>query len=158
MKTLLYTVFLFTSVLLLMNRYTDLYINNSIIHFVILLTAAISFIFIAGQLFGKLKTIKSRVLTILLVGCLCYIQSFLTWAGDWKTQTVLYQNKDNYHKTIEFQMRGDRFSFGYKKRVINRLKLFPGLDWTTDIDTAKINSRQWKKVNLYINEMNFDSN
>ncbi|MBE8726043.1 hypothetical protein [Flavobacterium hungaricum] len=158
MKTLLYTVFLFTSVLLLMNRYTDLYINNSIIHFVILLTAAISFIFIAGQLFGKLKTIKSRVFTILLVGCLCYIQSFLTWGGDWKTQTVLYQNRGNRNKTIEFQMRGDRFAFGYKKRVINRLKLFPGLDWTTDVDTAKISRRQWKKVNLYVNEMEFDSN
>ncbi|BDU25720.1 hypothetical protein [Flavobacterium sp. GSB-24] len=159
MKTLMINIaFVLTSLLLFLNRYTALYINNSIIHFILLLVAAISFIFIAGQLFGKLQTTKSRLVTILIVGCLCFIQSFLTWGGDWKTQTILYQNKVNFNKTIEFQMRGDRFSFGYKKRVINRLKLFPGFDWTTDVDTAKINSRQWKKVNLYVNEMKFDSN
>jgi hypothetical protein len=159
MKTLMINiVFAITSLLLFLNRYTALYINNSIVHFVILLTAAISFIFIAGRLFGKLQTAKSRLLTILIVGCLCFIQSFLTWGGDWKTQTILYQNLGDRNKTIDFQMRGDRFAFGYKKRVINRLKLFPGLDWTTDVDTTKISSRQWKKVNLYVNEMKFDSN
>ena len=93
----------------------------------------------------------------MIVGALCFIQSFLTWGGDWKTQTILYKNLTNENKTIEFQMRGDRFSFGYKKRVINRLKLLPGFDWTTDIDTTTINHRQWRKINLYVNEMKFTS-
>lgn len=52
-------------------------------------------------------------------------------------------------------MRGDRFSFGYKKRVINRLNLFPGLDWTSDVDTAKIDHKQWEKINRYVNEVCF---
>lgn len=82
----------------------------------------------------------------------------MIWGGDWKTQTVLYQNIANSNKTIEFQMRGDRFSFGYKKRIINRLKLFPGFDWTTEIDTAAIDHKQWKKLNLYVNEMALKSN
>jgi len=151
-------MFLITTALLFMNRYTDLYINNSIIHFIILMIASITFIFIVGQIFEKLKTTKSRLLTVLIVGVLCFIESFLTWDGDWKTQTILYRDKVNDNKTIEFQMRGDRFSFGYKKRVINRLKLFPGLDWTTDVDTAKIDHKQWKKINRYVNEMKFTSN
>lgn len=54
-------------------------------------------------------------------------------------------------------MRGDRFSFGYKKRVINRLKLFPGFDWNSDIDTTTINRTQWKKINVYVNEMKLAS-
>ncbi|MGE6354903.1 hypothetical protein ACQKCJ_13640 [Flavobacterium sp. NPDC079362] len=158
MKTiLLYLLFLITIAVLLLNRYTDLYINNSIMHFILLILASITFVFIIGRIFGKLQTTKSRVLTILIIGVFCFVQSFLTWGGDWKTQTILYQNKVNGNKTIEFQMRGDRFSFGYKKRVINRLKLFPGLDWTTDVDTAKIDHKQWEKINRYVNEMKFAS-
>jgi len=158
MKTLsIYLLFLITAILIFMNRYTPFYINNSVLHFILLLTASITLIFIAGLAFGKLKSTKSRFITTLIVAVLCFIKSFLTWGGDWKTQTILYRNISNGNKTIEFQMRGDRFSFGYKKRVINRFKLFPGFDWTTDIDTAKINHKQWKKMNLYVNEMKFAS-
>lgn len=158
MKNLsIYLLFLITAFLIFMNRYTAFYINNSLLHFILLLIASITFIFITGLAFGKLKSTKSRFLTTLIVAVLCFIKSFLTWGGDWKTQTILYRNISNGNKTIEFQMRGDRFSFGYKKRIINRLKLFPGFDWTTDIDTAKINHKQWKKLNLYVNEMKFAS-
>jgi len=154
MKTIIiYFLFVITAALTFLNRYTALYINNSILHFIILFIAIVSFIFIIGHVFGKLKTTKSRLFTVLIVGLFCFIQSFLTWGGDWKTQTILYQNIYNTNKTIEFQMRGDRFAFGYKDRIINRFKLFPGFDWTTDIDTAKIDRRQWKKMNLYVNEI-----
>lgn len=158
MKNLsIYLLFLITAILIFMNRYTPFYINSSLLHFVLLLIVSITFIFIAGLVFGKLKSTKSRFLTILIIAVLCFIKSFLTWGGDWKTQTILYRNISNSNKTIEFQMRGDRFSFGYKKRIINRFRLFPGFDWTTDIDTAKINHKQWKKLNLYVNEMKFAS-
>lgn len=158
MKTIiLYLACLITAVLLLLNRYTDLYINNSAVHFVLLLIASITFIFIAGHVYGKLKTTKSKLLTIVVVGIICFIHSFLYWGGDWKTQTILYQNKFNDNKTIEFQLRGDRFCFGYKKRVINRLKLFPAIDWVTEVDTARINHKQWRKMNVYVNEMKLTS-
>jgi hypothetical protein len=143
--------------LLLINRYTPLYINNTLLHFIILFISAVTFTFIIGLVFGKLKNLKSKLLTAVFIGIICFIHSFLSWGGDWKTQTILYRNQTNNSKNIEFQMRGDRFSFGYKKRVINRLKLLPGFDWTTDIDTATIDHRQWKKMNLYINEMKFTS-
>lgn len=155
--TLLYVLFLITAALMLVNRYTPFYINNSILHFIILFIAALTFVFIASQLFGKLKRSRSQLLAFIIVGVLCFIKSFLTWGGDWKTQTILYKNLTNDNKNIEFQMRGDRFSFGYKKRVVNRLKLFPGFDWTTDIDTTTIDHKDWKKMNLYVNEMKFAS-
>jgi hypothetical protein len=156
-KAIIYTIFLSTSALILLNRYTALYINNSIVHFIILYASALSLLFIIAHFLGKLKSLKSRLLTALLVGFSCFINAFLTWAGDWKTQNILYQNINNPHKTIEFQMRGDRFSFGYKKRIINRTKLFPAFDWTTDIDTAAINAKEWKKNEIYVNEMKFHS-
>ncbi|MRX41656.1 hypothetical protein GJU43_20425 [Flavobacterium sp. LC2016-23] len=158
MKNLiLYIAFLISATLLFMNRYTDLYINNSIVHFILLVLASITFIFILGQAFGKLKTTKSKLFTIVIIGIVCFIHSFLTWGGDWKTQTILYRNISNDNRTVEFQMRGDRFSFGYKKRIINRLKLVPGFDWTTAIDTAAINHKEWQKQNIYVNEMQFAS-
>lgn len=155
--TILYVLFFITTALTLVNRYTSFYINNSILHFIILFISALTFVFIIGQLVGKLKRSRSQLLAFIIVGVLCFIKSFLTWGGDWKTQTILYTNLTNDSKNIEFQMRGDRFSFGYKKRVVNRLKLFPGFDWTTDIDTATIDHKHWKKMNLYVNEMKFVS-
>lgn len=157
-NTILYVLFGITMALTIVNRYTAFYINNSILHFVIFFIAIVTFVFIIGHLTGKLKSTKSQFLTFIIVGVLCFLQSFLAWGGDWKTQTILYRNLTNNNKTIEFQMRGDRFSFGYKKRVINRFKLFPGFDWTTDIDTTTINHRKWKKINLYVNEMKLASN
>jgi len=158
MKTaILYLLFIITTTLTLVNRYTAFYINNSTLHFAIFFIAALTFVFIIAQFIGKLKSSRSQLTTFVIVGILCFIRSFLTWGGDWKTQTILYQNLSNKNKTIEFQMRGDRFSFGYKKRVINRLKLFPGFDWNSDIDTTTINRTQWKKINVYVNEMKLAS-
>jgi hypothetical protein len=154
MKTLLiYSLFAISAILLCLNRYTALYINNSILHFLIFYTAVFTFALIIGRFTDRLKTTASRTITALIIAILCFVNSFLTWPGDWKTQTVLYQSLKTPQRTIEFQMRGDRFSFGYKKRIVNRLKLFPAFDWTSDIDTAKIDSTEWKKVDKYLNEM-----
>ncbi|UWY27024.1 hypothetical protein N4T20_14975 [Flavobacterium sp. TR2] len=156
-KAIIYIIFLSTSALILLNRYTELYINNSIVHFIIFYASALSLVFIIGRFLGKLKTSISIFSTVFIVGVLCFINAFLTWSGDWKTQNILYQNINAPRKTIEFQMRGDRFSFGYKKRIVNRTRLFPAFDWITDIDTAAINTKEWKKNEIYVNEMKFHS-
>jgi hypothetical protein len=153
----IYISFAIASVLIILNRYTAFYINNSIVHFILLYACVLCFAFIIARIFGRLQSLKSRILTALFVVLLCFVNAFLTWGGDWKTQNVLYQNINTPRRTIEFQIRGDRFSFGYKKRVINRLKLFPAFDWTTDIDTAAINANEWKKNEIYVNEMKFHS-
>lgn len=70
-----------------------------------------------------------------------------------KTQTVLYRNLDNSDKTIDIQVRADKFAFGYKDRIIALYKLAPFMAWTSDIDTIQIDKSKWEKVDLYLNEM-----
>lgn len=149
----IYLLFILSASLVLLNRYTPLYINNSILHYCLLFIAAATFIITVAHLFGKLRTGKSILLTFLLVAIICFIKAFLTWGGDWKTQTVLYASKDNGRRTIEYQMQGNRFAFGYRKRIINRLQIMPLIDWNTDIDTLGLDVRKWKRVNLKVNEL-----
>ncbi|MEO7978242.1 hypothetical protein [Flavobacterium sp.] len=151
---IIYILFILTTALILLNRYTPLYINNSILHFIVLFIAAASLTIITGHLFGKLKSNKSILLTFLILGMACFIKGFLTWDGDWKTQTVVYKNIQNGNKTIDYQLRGSRFAFGYRKRIIERLKIVPLIDWTTDIDTVGLDKMQWQKVNIQLNELN----
>jgi len=149
-----FTVFIVSTTILLLNRYTPLYINNTIVHFIFLLLAATSFTIVIGSvLFKSIKTWHAKFLILLLVTFICLLKAFTTWSGDWMTQTILYRNRQNDRKTIEFQMRGDRFSFGYKKRIVGRMKIIPWIDWTTDIDTTAIDTLQWKRVNEQINEL-----
>lgn len=64
----------------------------------------------------------------------------------WKTKTVLYQNKYNAKKTIEFQRR-DVGALGYRKRTVevhNFTNLFMVVKpLSKDLDENK----EWIKVN-----------
>ena len=134
----LYFIFIATATVVLLNRYTDFLLTDYRVHFFFLFFAASSFVIIVGHLFKKLRSTKSIILTFVVVGILCFIKAFFTWVGDWKTQTVLYQNIADKDKTVNVQMRADRFSFGYKKRVIAIYNIAPFMQWTTDIDTTTI--------------------
>jgi len=149
----IYILFAITATIILLNRYTALYINNSILHFILLFIAAASFIISIGHLFGKLKSNRSILFTFLIVGILCMLKSYLTWSGDWKTQTIIYSNKENPKKTIEYQMQPNRFGFGYKKRIVERYKIVPFIDWTTDNDTLTVDTTLWKKTEKNTNEL-----
>ncbi|NRS88449.1 hypothetical protein HNQ02_001363 [Flavobacterium sp. 7E] len=151
---LIYILFIVTAALVLLNRYTSLYINSSILHFIVLFIAASSFVIIIGHLFGKLRTDKSILITFLIIGGITLGKAFFTWEGDWKTQTVIYKNIQNGNKTIEFQLKASRFAFGYRKRVVERFKVVPLIDWTTAVDTTALDKSTWKKVDIHINEMN----
>lgn len=156
MKTLhlsLYLIFVVTATIVLLNRYTDFYLTDYRVHFFFLFFATSSFVVILGHVFRKLRTTKSILITFILVGIACFLKAFFTWGGDWKTQTVLYRNLDNSDKTINTQLRADKFAFGYKNRVITLYKLAPFMAWTSDIDTTQIDKSKWEKVDLYLNEM-----
>lgn len=158
MKKIVITIlFVITSTLILMHSYTPFYINSALVHYILLCIAVITFIFIITQIFGILKSKISQILIVFIIAVLCFIHAFLSWGGDWKTQRVLYQNTKNSNQTIDFQMRGDHFAIGYKKRIICRKRILPGFDWNTDIDTAVINKNQWKRVDLYVNELKLAS-
>lgn len=153
---IIYILFAISATLVLLNRYTPLYINNSLLHYCLLFIAAATFIITVGHLFDKLRTGKSILATFILVAVICFIKAFLTWGGDWKTQTILYTSTENDNRAIEYQMRANRFTFGYRKRIINRLKIVPLIDWTTDIDTVGLKSTQWKRVSKNVNELNLE--
>ncbi|MDX6182041.1 hypothetical protein SGQ44_14155 [Flavobacterium sp. Fl-77] len=106
-----------------------------------------------GQFLKKLQTNWSIILVFIIIGILCGLKAFFTWGGDWKTQTVLYRNIDNKNKTINFQLRADRFAFGYKKRIVGIYHLAPFMEWTTDVDTLYLDQSKWEKVNLQLNKM-----
>ena len=152
----LYVLFAITALLVILNRYTPLYISDYRIHFLVLFLAAATFVIIMGHRFDKLRTTKSIAIVFVVVGIACFLIGYLSWGGDWKTQTILYENVANSNKTINYQMRGDRFAFGYKKRVVEIKKIVPTIQWTTDIDTLLMDKTQWKKVDKQINELELD--
>lgn len=112
-----------------------------------------SFVILIGQFFKKLQTNWGILSVFVIIGILCGLKAFFTWGGDWKTQTVLYRNTTNKSQTINYQLRGDRFAFGYKKRVVGIYHLAPFMEWTTDVDTLHLDKSKWEKVNLELNEM-----
>lgn len=149
----IYILFLVTATIVLLNRYTAFYINDYRVHFLFDFLAAASLVIIIGHLFKKLRTNTSIIITFIVVGILVFLKAFFTWGGDWKTQTILYRNIENKNKTINFQLRADKFSFGYKKRVTCIDKLAPFMEWTTDVDTMLIDKSKWEKLNIRVNEM-----
>ena len=151
----IYIIFVLTATIVLLNRYTGLHINDYRVHFLFDLFAASSFVIIVGHLFKKLRTNRAILFTFLIVGAIVFLKAFFTWGGDWKTQTVLYKNIEDKNKTIEFQMRANQFSFGYKKRINEIYNLVPFIEWKGEIDTAHIDKSKWEKVDLQLNEMQF---
>jgi hypothetical protein len=149
----IYILFAVTAAIVLLNRYTEFYLTDYRVHFFFLFNAASSLVIIIGHFFNKLKTGKSILITFAAVGILCFLKAYFTWGGDWKTQTIVYRNIQNANKTIDYQLRADQFSFGYKKRVVEIRQLAPFMQWTSDVDTSGIDLSQWKKIDLNVDGM-----
>ncbi|MGE6354873.1 hypothetical protein ACQKCJ_13490 [Flavobacterium sp. NPDC079362] len=149
----LYIIFVISAGIILLNRYTPFHINDYRVHFFFLFFAVSSLVILIGQFFKKLQSIWSIILVFTGIGILCALKAFFSWGGDWKTQTVLYRNIENKSQTINYQLRGDRFAFGYKKRVVSICHLAPFMEWITDIDTLYLDKSKWEKLNLQVNEM-----
>lgn len=146
-RVLLYFVFVLSSTIVLLNRFTNLHITDYRVHYFFDLFAATSFVFIVAHFFNKLQTSWSKMLTFIVIGIVIATKAFLTWSADWKTQTILYQNKSDQNKTINLQFRADRFSFRHTKRVIQIHSIFPCIEWTTDIDTLILDKAKWQQLN-----------
>ena len=95
------------------------------------------------------------IFTMVLV--VCFFKAFLTWGGDWKTQTILYANKQTDSKTIEFQMRADWYAFGYKKRIVERKRIMPFFDYVTDVDTTKLDKSAWTRIDKKVNQLKLNN-
>lgn len=146
-------IFVISAIIILLNRYTQFHINDYRVHFFFLFFALSSMVILIGQFFKKLQSNWSIISVFLIIGILCGLKAFFTWGGDWKTQTVLYRNIQNKGKTINYQLRGDRFAFGYKKRIVGIYHLAPFMEWTIDVDTLYLDKTKWEKINMQVNEM-----
>lgn len=134
-------------------RFTPLYINNFYVRLVLYILSSSLFVFwISWILFG-FKAVKSRNSILFATILVCLAKSLLTWGGDWKTQTILFDSAESDFVTIEYQMRGDRFSFGYKDRIVERRKLIPYFDWINKSDTATIDRTKWIRAGRYVNQL-----
>ena len=146
-------LFIITAPLLILDWYTALYINNTLVHFVVFYIAVTALpVLLLVYVFGE-KTSSGIFVILFSTLAICGLMAFLTWGGDWKTQTIIYRNTANPNTTIEFRMRGDRFAFGYKKQIVQREKVLPFIDLIYDVDTSKVDPAKWTKTNEIVNEI-----
>lgn len=152
-KTVL-LLFVVSAASLVLDHYTDLSINNSIVHFIVSYIALTALPLAITVYFFGFKTINAVLIILGSMLAVCFLISFLTWSGEWKTQTIIYRDHLNPDQTIEFRMRADRFAMGYQKQIVSRKKILPFLDLVTGIDTSKIDPSKWTLVNEKVNELN----
>lgn len=148
-----FIIFLITTGLIAIERYTPVYINNFYVRLMLYITTASLLSFWVGWIFFGYKAVRKRAAIFIIVVVIVLTKAYLTWGGDWKTQTILYANKNNSCKTIEFQMRGDWFAFGYKKRIVERKKIVPFFDYISNVDTSKIDTNSWKRIDKRVNQL-----
>ena len=150
-RTKQYCLFIITTGILLLDALTPFVVNNLKIYLLIFFISASTFIVIITRHLLKWTSKDLIPTTILVVGLLCFAKYFFSWGGDWKTQTIIYQNLHLKKRTIEFQMR-DVGALGYKKRTVDRIRLIPFFDWITKTDIQYFDTLVWRKVEIYVND------
>lgn len=101
--------------------------------------------------FLKYSLITVGLLTIPII--LFIVNPFLFWhiGSPYKTQSILFKNKKDPNINIVFQMQ-DSGALGYNRRMV---KIEKGIIWDSysDFDTIGIDTTQWKKVDIFVNEL-----
>lgn len=151
-QKLLITIFLISTGLILLNRFSDLSISSPLIYWILIFVAYSTFILSLNKILkGKYR--KTTKVLIIIIAFLCVGLYQITHLSFWGTQSIEYINIADDNKSIEFQMR-DLGGLGFKRRIIEKRKILPQINWVKEIDTTKINKTDWKKVEIHLNEMN----
>jgi hypothetical protein len=151
MNKFLLLVFLFASTLLVVDIFTPLDINSLFLFFCILAISISAGVTCVGKVFflwGNTTAVVTTVVIVIVVGV---FKLLFIWRGDWETQTIEFQHRRLSNRVVEFQMMNPG-PVSYKKRRINKLKLLPGLSWTTEVP-EQLDSLDWKRVDIDVNEM-----
>ena len=149
-KTLSIAILLMSAIILLSNCFTSLEINSYKIILLLVFISASSVISVLNQF--VLKRSKSfTIISLSIIGLICFGWTFFHLTSDWKTQTRVYQNKYLPNTTIDFQIQ-DKGAFGYNRRTVERTKIFPFIYWTKKVSEKVVDTLTWEKVNLDINE------
>jgi uncharacterized membrane protein len=100
---------------------------------------------------GKIILIVFLIIFIVSITAI-HPTTILLSSSVWRTQTILYQNKDLSFKTIEFQMQ-DIGARGYNKRLVEVIHVTPLFMLTSDAPNNIANQPQWMKVDKNMNEL-----
>ena len=127
---------------------------KSLIYFGLLISSLFSFLLLYTSSYSKkLKILFSllpitSIIFILKIGILNFIFSISTW----KTQTILYQNKENSNLKVEFQMLDIGFA-GYDKREVE-IHYFTNWFYTFKPRSENYEPSKWNTINQEVNELN----
>jgi hypothetical protein len=148
-----WTIWTIISLLLIGTLMSDIEITNGVVK------KGLIYIFILGLI--SIVTIKkpwtltkTLAVSTLVFGLFLIFKLYTDWRGDWKTQTVIYQNNHLSNRTIEFQLQ-NKGALGYNRRTVDRLKIIPFVSWTkklTKENLENIDSLTWDKVDIDLNE------
>ena len=113
---------------------------------------------ISGFLYGLVYILPIKkpknlggIITVVSVLLLGLILEITDWTGNWKTQAIIYDQRNLKRKTIEFQMQ-DKGALGFNRRIVEVTRITGFLEYVVPIDTSKV-SLPWIKVNKDINEI-----
>ena len=126
---------------------------KSLIYFSFLISSLFSPLLLYTSSYSKRSKVLfslipiASILMILKIGILNFIFSITTW----KTQTILYQNKENSNLKVEFQMLDIGFA-GYDKREVE-IHYFTDWFYTFKPRKEKYELNNWYMINKEINEL-----
>ena len=126
---------------------------KSLIYFGFLISSLFSLLLLYTSSYSKkLKILLSlipitSIIFILKIGILNFVFSITTW----KTQTILYQNKENSNLKVEFQMLDIGFA-GYNKREVE-IHYFTDWFYTFKPRKEKYELNNWYIINKEINQL-----
>lgn len=152
-----FLIFAFAAGVIALERFTPLYISNFYIRLFFYVIAVSLPVFWLSWIFLGFKAVRNRIYIFAGVFAMVLAKALLTWGGDWKTQIILYENKDNPSSSVEFQMRADPFNFGYRKRIVEKKTILPFFDYVRKTDTTQLDHSVWVRTDKRVNELQLDN-
>lgn len=152
---LLFAIFLFCYFFYLLDSNEILEIKHdglkSFVYFGIIIFSFFSIVFAFLSFEGmKLKILFSLLPIIAFLQILNFgIINTLFSASSWKTQTIIYQNKLDDSKKVEFQMLDIGFA-GYEERTVEVNYI---TDWFFVSKNKGTYNSEWTKINKEVNEL-----
>ena len=156
MKKILLIIWLIVTIIIFGEILTSLEITNSYIKYLSILIFIYGIINFVSYKISWLRK-KSFMISLIIFGVILLTKYFTDFRGEWKTQTIILQNRENINRTIEFQLQ-DKGALGFNRRTIDRTKIIPFLSLINEIkesDLIEFDKLKWNEVNIDINGQNF---
>ena len=138
--------------LLLLDALTPLDVRSLYLTSWMWVAAALSGIGLLGRWVHRWRRRTTGLVLVLLAVPLAGLRFWCLWGGDWKVQTIRYQHRAQPNRTIEYQMQNPGPG-SYNQRTVDKLPLLPGIDWLRAVDEKFIDTTEWQRVDIELNEL-----